>query len=88
MSDLQAAADFPLGEYLEDELDSRGMYLEDLASDMEGDYQQNLFVLEMLMLKNDLPKDCVLGDSAKRIADALGVSEELISNLHETWRKS
>lgn len=78
------AAGFHVSEIIQDELNSRGWSLQDLASRMKGDYATNLLALELLWCVNDV--NCHMGRMADDIADALGVSRGYIKNLDKAWR--
>lgn len=87
--DRKPAECFPPGEFIRDELESRGWTEEDLAIRMgtEEDYPRNLLTVQLII---EIPeykgRANRMGDGvAEMLAKAFGTSAELWHNLERSW---
>lgn len=81
------AESFHLSTILQDELEARGWTLGVLAWRMgpESEYRINRLTLDLQWSVHDV--DCFVGNNTlQKIAKALGVSFEYLSNLQTSWR--
>jgi plasmid maintenance system antidote protein VapI len=79
---------WPLGSYLEDEMNARGWTVADVAARMGPgrDYGTDYLCVEMLLAVHD--RNLLLDDdTAIGLGNAFGVSPQYFTYLHEAWRR-
>lgn len=81
---------FPVGEYIEDELRERGWSHRDAAKRMPGDIDTNELWLDLLCcteIWHDRPDFVFSVSEANKLEALLGISSEMLLNLHDQWRE-
>lgn len=76
---------FPVGEFIRDELDERGMFIDDLAKAMDGDFEHNYCTLELL-IHAPIKGATLDQETAEKLAKVFETSPEFWLNLDKTWR--
>ena len=83
---------FPLGEYLQDEMNERGWSVDDVVVRMGRDPAIDSFCLETLLAAAILPRDNVLNqvfldiETAGVLAKAFGVNAVTLLNIDHAYR--
>ena len=82
------AETFPPGEFIQEELDTRGWTIADLAQRMGGDYGVNYLTVELIIECQPGDKNLLMGrETAEGLARAFGTSVEYWENLEHSWRQ-
>jgi plasmid maintenance system antidote protein VapI len=77
---------YPLGEFLQEEMDARGWTTTDVAMRMGGDdISKNLFRLEMTLAVHD-PNLLLNADMANDLEMAFNIPAEFFLNIDAAWR--
>ncbi len=81
---------FPVGHFLQEEMDARGWGLEDLLNRMPGDRRLNQLHVELILAASkfdiETQRDLRIGDTSA-LAHAFGTSKEFWTNLDEAYVK-
>lgn len=84
----ETAEPFPVGEYIQEAMETHGLSLPALAHRMGGDPSVNYLAVELLLENTDNPNMMLGQETADGLARVFGTSADLWLNLDRVWRNT